>query len=130
MRCLYYRTLNYLFIMNVSVIGGGGFLGGCLARSLVERGDKVLILGRNSYPKIRNSIQSIKVDIRDRNNLIKALKNQEVVFHTAAIPSIWGNYNDFYSIDVQGTKNIIFACNINNIKKLIFTSSPSVIFNQ
>jgi len=116
--------------MNVLIIGGGGFLGRYLAHSMLERGNKVSILGRNSYTQIDNSIKCIKADIRDLSALMQALKGQEVVFHTAAIPGIWGDYNEFYSIDVNGTRNIIFACYENSVKKLIYTSSPSVIFDQ
>ena len=116
--------------MNVLIIGGGGFLGSSLAHSLLERGHEVSVLGRKSYPELEASIQCIKADIRNRSALMLALKNQEVVFHTAAIPGIWGEYNEFYSIDVQGTENIIFACYENNVKKLIYTSSPSVVFGK
>lgn len=114
--------------MNVLVIGGGGFLGSFLARSLFERGHDVCVLGRKSYPKLEKYIKCIKADIRNLSSLLLALKGQEVVFHTASIPGIWGDYSDFYNIDVKGTENIILACHENGIKKLIYTSSPSVVF--
>ena len=116
--------------MKVLITGGGGFLGSHLARCLLEHGNEVTVLGRNSYPELGSSIQCIKADIRDRSAVVLALKGQEVVFHTAAIPGIWGDYSEFHSTDVQGTKNIIFACCENIIKKLVYTSSPSVIFDQ
>ena len=116
--------------MKVLITGGGGFLGSHLARNLLKQGNEVSILGRNSYPDLGKSITCIQADIRDRPSMVLALKGQEAVFHTAAIPGIWGDYNEFYSIDVQGTENIIFACCENVIKKLIYTSSPSVIFDQ
>ena len=116
--------------MNILIIGGGGFLGSYLASSLLGRGHKVTVLGRNSYPKLTISIQCIKADIRNRSALMLALKDKEVVFHTASVPGIWGNYNEYYSIDVQGTENIIFACYENNVKKLVYTSSPSVVFGK
>ena len=116
--------------MKVLITGGGGFLGSHLARNLLEQGNEVSVLGRNLYPALGKSMTCIQADIRDRPAMVLALKGQEAVFHTAAIPSIWGDYNEFYSIDVQGTENIIFACCENVIKKLIYTSSPSVIFDQ
>ena len=116
--------------MNILIIGGGGFLGRSLARSLLKRGDHISILGRNLYSGLDDSIKCIKADIRDRPSLIAALKDQEIVFHVASIPGIWGEYKEFYSTDVTGTENIIVACYKNNVKKLIYTSSPSVVFNQ
>ena len=115
--------------MKILVTGGGGFLGGSLARKLLQCGNEVTVLGRKPYPEFKNFIRCIKADVRDLSAMALALREQEVVFHTAAIPGIWGNYDDFYSTDVQGTKNVIFACHENGVKKLIYTSSPSVVFS-
>ena len=116
--------------MKVLITGGGGFLGHSLAIKLLDLGYEVTILGRQSYPKFEKLFSCIKANVQDLTSIIKSLEGQEVVFHTASTPGIWGDYNDFYKTDVQGTKNIIFACQKNKVKKLIFTSSPSVIFGQ
>ena len=116
--------------MKVLITGGGGFLGSHLARRLFGRGDDVTVLGRSTFPQFDKSIHCVQVDIRNRDALIRALKGQAVVFHTAAIPGIWGNYNEFYQTDVVGTNNVIAACRTQNVKKLIYTSSPSVVFGQ
>ena len=116
--------------MKILVTGGGGFLGSHLALKLNLHGADVTVLGRKIYPELGDSIKCIKADIKDRSAVLSALKDQEVVFHTAAIPGIWGDYDEFYSTDVQGTENVIFACRENNVKKLIYTSSPSVVFGQ
>ncbi len=116
--------------MKVLITGGGGFLGSHLARRLFGRGDDVTVLGRSTFPQFDKSIHCVQVDIRNRDALTRALKGQAVVFHTAAIPGIWGNYNEFYQTDVVGTSNVIAACRAQNVKKLIYTSSPSVVFGQ
>ena len=116
--------------MKVLITGGGGFLGSHLARRLFGRGDDVTVLGRSTFPQFDKSIHCVQVDIRNRDTLTRALKGQAVVFHTAAIPGIWGNYNEFYQTDVVGTSNVIAACRTQNVKKLIYTSSPSVVFGQ
>ena len=38
--------------MRALVTGGGGFLGGAIARKLKERGDDVRVFGRGSYPEL------------------------------------------------------------------------------
>ena len=116
--------------MKILITGGGGFLGSSLAKKLLFLGNEVTILGRQSYPKLKKIFRCIKADVRDRSSIIKALEGQQIVFHTAAIPGIWGEYKDYYETDVRGTENIIFACNKNNINKLIYTSSPSVVFGK
>ena len=116
--------------MKVLITGGGGFLGSSLARKLLKSDNEVTVLGRNSYPEFENLIPCVKADVRDSSAMVLALKEQEVVFHTAAIPRIWGDYNEFYSTDVKGTENVISACCENRVKKLIYTSSPSVVFSE
>ena len=116
--------------MKVLITGGGGFLGSSLAKKLLSLGNEVTILGRRSYPEFEKMFYCIQTDVRDLSSVVKALEGQEVVFHTAAIPGIWGAYKDFYRTDVQGTQNVIFACHKNKVKKIIYTSSPSVVFGQ
>jgi nucleoside-diphosphate-sugar epimerase len=53
----------------------------------------------------------------------------DTVFHVAAKPGVWGPYSDFYETNVMGTENIISACQKYKISELIYTSSPSVIFD-
>ena len=74
-----------------------------------------LLLYSGNFEKI---FSCIKADIRDLSAITSSLQDQDVVFHTAAKPGIWGDYNDFYQTDVQGTKNIILACHKNKVKKL------------
>jgi nucleoside-diphosphate-sugar epimerase len=69
-------------------------------------------------------------DIRDYEFIKSCSKNVDVVFHTAAFPGIWGPKQEFFSINVKGTENIINACRYNLIPKLVFTSSPSVVFGH
>jgi 2-alkyl-3-oxoalkanoate reductase len=116
--------------MRVLITGGGGFLGRSLAKKLLDLGYIVTVLGRHSYPKFKKNFSYIKADVRNLSSMVKALENQDAVFHTASIPGIWGRYDNFYKTDVNGTQNIIFACQKNKVKKLIYTSSPSVVFSQ
>ena len=116
--------------MKILITGGGGFLGSSLAKRLYNLGNEVTILGRKSYPEFEGIYNCIRADVRDLFSMEMALVGQEIVFHMAATPGIWGDYEDFYRTDVHGTENVISACKKNNIKKLIYTSSPSVIFGK
>ncbi len=116
--------------MNVLVTGGGGFLGGALARRLLELGHQVSVLGRRRYPDLPDTIIPIQADLRDSQAIAEACRGQDTVFHAGAIAGIWGKRNDFHQINVAGTRHVIDGCLEHGVRKLVFTSSPSVIFNQ
>lgn len=108
--------------------GGGGFLGSGITNALLKKGNEVSVIGRGRYPHLPASVNRLQGDIRDSSFVNSSLENIDTVFHTAAIPGIWGQ--DFFSINVRGTENIISACQNNSVRKLVFTSSPSVIFGD
>ena len=116
--------------MRVLVTGGGGFLGSAIAKRLYDRGDHVTVLGRGKYSHLDNGIDSIRCDIRERKGVAAALKDCDAVFHAAAVPGVWGDYHQYASINVKGTRNVIDGCREQGVKKLIFTSSPSVVFGD
>ena len=114
--------------MRVLVTGGGGFLGSGITKALLKEDNEVSVMGRGRYPHLPASVKILQGDIRDSEFVNLSLENIDTVFHTAAIPGIWGK--DFFSINVQGTENIINACQKNSVRRLIFTSSPSVVFGN
>jgi len=115
--------------MRALVTGGGGFLGGAIVRKLVERGDSVRSLSRGDYPKLRAlGVETIRGDVADRDVTSCAVRGVDVVFHVAAKAGIWGDRQDFVRANIDGTRNIIEACRAHGVDKLVFTSSPSVVY--
>jgi nucleoside-diphosphate-sugar epimerase len=53
----------------------------------------------------------------------------DTVFHVAAVSGIWGSWDHYHGINTVGTENIIAACRMHNVARLIYTSSPSVIYD-
>ncbi|XP_010548507.1 PREDICTED: 3beta-hydroxysteroid-dehydrogenase/decarboxylase-like [Tarenaya hassleriana] len=74
-------------------------------------------------------VQYISADLRDKAQVFRACKGAEVVFHMAAPDSSINDYQLQYSINVQGTKNVIEACTKLGVKRLIYTSSPVAVFD-
>ncbi len=68
-------------------------------------------------------------DVRDFDSVLKACTGQDIVFHTAAISGIWGPWKKFYTTNTVGTRNVVDACVQSSVRRLIYTSSPSVTFN-
>ena len=118
-------------VVKVLVTGGGGFLGSRIAQMLHARGDDVLVLGRHPYPHHEQAgIHTVQADIRDAEALRRACQGMDVVFHAAAIPGIWGKRKAFWEINVDGTRQVIDACRECAAARLIYTSSPSVVFGD
>ncbi|XP_026658559.2 3beta-hydroxysteroid-dehydrogenase/decarboxylase [Phoenix dactylifera] len=71
----------------------------------------------------------VSADLRNKAQVIKAFQGAEVVFHMAAPDSSINNYHLHHSVNVEGTKNVIDACIECKVKRLIYTSSSSVVFD-
>ena len=114
--------------MRALVTGAGGFLGGAIARRLVERGDSVRSLARGDYPDLAKlQIEPIRGDLADPLIVEKATQGCDIVFHVAAKAGVWGPHAEFYEANVVGTRNVLDACRKNGVGRLVFTSSPSVV---
>ena len=116
--------------MKILVTGAGGFLGGAIARMLLADGHQVIHLSRRHHPELdKLHITSHQGDLAELAAVENAVKGCEAVIHTASKVSMWGRYDDFYKTNVTGTKNIIHACRKYQVSKLVYTSSPSVVFD-
>jgi nucleoside-diphosphate-sugar epimerase len=116
--------------MKALVTGGGGFLGGAIVRQLRARGDEVRSFSRGDYPEMRAlGVDVIRGDLADPEAVVSAAENRDIVFHVAAKAGIWGSYEEYYLANVLGTQNVIAACRLHSISRLVYTSSPSVVFN-
>jgi nucleoside-diphosphate-sugar epimerase len=117
--------------MNILITGAGGFLGKHLSAGLLSKGYKVWNFSRKNHPELQTmGVNTICGDLKDEANVFMALRGMDVIFHAASRVGMWGKYNDFYQTNVLGTDNIIKACRAHGIKKLLYTSTPSVVFGS
>lgn len=113
----------------ILVTGGGGFLGSAIVRMLRNRGAAVRSLARNYYPELDElGVIQYRGDVADPEAVGRAMAGCSAVFHVAARAGIWGRYADYYRTNVVGTRTVIEACRQHGVRRLIFTSSPSVVF--
>ncbi len=116
--------------MRSVVTGGGGFLGRYIVDELLAAGDEVVSLARGHYAELnRAGVTSVRCDLRDGAEVARALKGADRVFHVAARVGVWGPWREYYDVNVTGTENVIEACRANGVGKLVYTSSPSVVFD-
>ena len=112
----------------ILVTGGSGFLGGAVVRRLVARGEAVRSLQRQDSPALRElGVDLVRADLADRDAVLRAAKGCDAVIHIAAKTGVWGPSADYYRANVLGTCNILDACRENGIRRLVYTSTPSVI---
>ncbi|MCC8179968.1 MAG: NAD-dependent epimerase/dehydratase family protein [Planctomycetes bacterium] len=112
----------------VLVTGGGGFLGRHIVGKLLARGDRVRVVGRRPYPDLAaRGVDCRQLDIADADAVKKAVEGCAAIIHTAAIPGVWGAYAMFHSANYLGSKNIVDAAVAAGIKRLVYTSTPSVV---
>jgi 2-alkyl-3-oxoalkanoate reductase len=114
----------------VLVTGGGGFLGTALIKLVLERGLRVRSLARRRYPHLESiGVEQIQGDIADTAVVDRAVAGCRTIFHTAAKAGIWGSDREYERTNVEGTRNVIEACRAHGARRIIYSSSPSVVFN-
>ena len=122
----------------ILITGGTGSLGQALTQRLLEKNVKTIrILSRNESKQIEmeskfndDRLRFFLGDIRDKERLIRATEDIDYVFHAAAlkhVPKI--EYNPFEAIktNVIGSQNVIDACLITNVKKVICIGTDKAV---
>jgi NAD dependent epimerase/dehydratase len=124
----------------VIVTGSEGFIGSHLTERLVELGAEVtafvLYNSFNSYgwldtfkKEIKDSIKIFIGDIRDETSVRKALKDQDIIFHLAALIAIPYSYyapRSYFETNALGTLNIMQSAREFDCTKIIHTSTSEV----
>jgi len=114
----------------ILVTGGRGFLGGAIVRLLREQGEQVRSLARHPSEALEDiGVEQFIGDLTDQVLVDQAVSGCDLVYHVAAKAGVWGRYEDFYRSNVSGTQNVITACRQAGVLRLVYTSSPSVVFD-
>jgi len=116
--------------MKIIVTGGNGFLGSHIARELVKRGHDVLSIQRSDPVVIQKQkgVEYVQRDLSQSGANLDCFRGVDAVFHVAAFAGVWGPWEEFYSSNYEATVHVVNACKAHGVKKLIYTSTPSVVF--
>jgi nucleoside-diphosphate-sugar epimerase len=117
------------------VTGGAGFIGSHITGHLVEKGNFVRVVdnfcsGKEENLKgIREKIELIRADIREKHVCLKATSGIDYVLHQAAlrsVPKSMFNPQEYNDVNITGTVNLLQAAVENKVKGFVFASSSSV----
>lgn len=115
--------------MHALVTGGNGFLGRYIVEQLIARGDRVTALVRRPDEHLQSLGAKLAMgDISEWRPVWAAIEGVDTIFHVAARAGLAGSQKLYWEPNVDGTRHIIEGALKFNVRKLIFTSSPSVTF--
>ena len=113
----------------ILLTGATGFLGQHLQRELIASGHQVRALSRSDSADTLLASQGaepIRAELTDAQSLMRAAKDINTIFHTAADTNTWRVNNASQTrTNVGGIQNLIAAAKANNVKQILHTSSVS-----
>ena len=131
---------NLITDKNILITGGTGSLGRELVHEVLKHDPKVVRVFdvdeteqfefRHELKKHEDTVRFLLGDVRDRERLIRAAEDVDIIFHTAALKHVMAcEYNPFEAVktNILGIQNVIDAAIANNVEKIIFTSSDKAV---
>ncbi|GAA5861775.1 hypothetical protein JCM1840_005263 [Sporobolomyces johnsonii] len=114
-----------------AVVGGEGFLGAALVSELLTHHptSHVASLGLTQRRFSPASYRFFHTDITSLPSLLSSLQQSgaTTVFHTAS-PHANASAEVWHKVNVEGTRVVVEACRKAGVRKLVFTSSATVVF--
>ena len=121
--------------MRAIVTGGAGFIGSNLVDKLIDGGHEVIVIDNLSTGKKENVNLKASFNHIDVGNeqsvpyMTNIMKDVDVVFHMACLARVQPSIEEpllYHNKNVNGIVNVLEACRISGVKRLVFSSSSSV----
>jgi CDP-paratose 2-epimerase len=128
----------------VLITGGAGFIGCNIANRLAEDGHEILVYDALSRPGVEKNlawlkerhpglVSSITADIRDEDELARAAREAQAVFHMAAQVAVTTSLADpreDFEINIRGTLNLLDALRLKNDRTPIVFASTNKVYGD
>ena len=114
--------------MRILVTGGSSLIGGGVARRLAERGDSVVCLQRGRSEALADieRVEQHLGDLRDDDAVTAAASGCDGIVHVAAKVGVVGGWEEYRTVNVDGTANVLAAAARHGVRRVVYVSSPSV----
>jgi nucleoside-diphosphate-sugar epimerase len=112
--------------MRVLVTGGSGYLGETVVGKLRERGDDVRVFDMVDNGDRPPEVEFVRGDIRDGAAVKRALDGVQIVHHNVAQVPLAKDKEKFWSVNVDGTRNLLDAALAAKVAKVILVSSSAI----
>ena len=118
------------------VTGGCGFIGSYVVQELLKNGYEVIVIDNLVSGKRSNidaTVPVVEVDIRNYQDLLPHINEDDIIFHLAALTSVPGSIENplpYHETNIKGTYNVFEAAREKKASGVIFSSSAAVYGNQ
>jgi dihydroflavonol-4-reductase len=113
------------------VTGGTGFVGAAVVRRLVAGGHTVRVLTRPGNDRRLLTglpVETVDGDLTDAASLRRCLQSCHLLFHVAAMYSLWArDRRQFYEVNVEGTRRILEAAAQAGVSRVVYTSTVGAL---
>ena len=117
--------------MRVLLTGATGFLGRAIMRRLVEAGHTVTALVRASDTRlVSDGAVPFEGELTSLDAVVAAASGSDAVVHCAARADAFARLDEYYDANVRGTDNVLAACEIGSVRRLVFTSCAGVVVDR
>jgi nucleoside-diphosphate-sugar epimerase len=109
------------------VTGAAGFLGSHIVEKLYQMGERdIIALDIIQCNELLRGVRYVQGSVLDRVLLHDLTKQVDYIHHNAALVPLTKSGQEFYQVNVIGTRNVVECCRQNRVKKLIHMSSSAI----
>ncbi len=118
----------------IAITGATGYIGSQILYALLSKlsGQQAIrVIARNSSDCAfldALPVELVRADLLDPLSVMEALKGIDTVFHCAGLIAYTSSYREqLYNTNVIGTRNVVNACVLNKVRRIVLTSSIAAV---
>jgi len=112
------------------VTGAAGFIGSNVVRELLDEGVDVramVLPGEDERNLAGVDVEKVPGNILDPPSLDAALSGCDTLFHLAALYSLHAPRRAFFDVNLQGSRNMLWAAKKADLEKIVYTASIAAL---